>query len=318
MKYNAQFMSCGHYLPKKIVTNKDLESILDTSDEWIQTRTGIRQRHIAGVDESTAYMGTQACIEALEKSSLKASDIDMIIVATTTADHVFPATATQIQKNINAINACAFDIQAVCAGFIYALSIANSFIQSNQAKNILVVGADRMSSLVDWSDRSTAVLFGDGAGAYLLTQSATKKGILSTHLFSDGTFYNDLYVEKDDKKQTQFIKMMGGSVFKNGVKKMGEAIKQALAFNALTTEHIDCFIPHQANKRIILSIAEYFNLPLDKVQITVDKHANTSAATIPLATYEAIATGKIKAHDRILLTALGGGFSWGSAVLYYQ
>jgi 3-oxoacyl-[acyl-carrier-protein] synthase-3 len=318
MTLYAEFLSCGHYLPKKIVTNKELESKMDTTHEWIETRTGITQRHIAEDYETTAYMGTQACLEALEKASLNVSDVDMIIVATTTPDHIFPATATQIQKNLNAVNACAFDIQAVCAGFIYALSIANSFIQTNQARTILIVGTDRMSSLVDWTDRSTAVLFGDGAGAYLLKQSSTKKGILSTHLFSDGTFYNDLYVEKDFSKQTQFIKMMGQTVFKNGVKKMGEAINEALHFNNLTADKIDCFIPHQANKRIILSIAEYFNLPLDKVQITVDKHANTSAATIPLATYEAIRTGKIKSKDRLLLTALGGGFSWGSAILYYQ
>lgn len=318
MTFYAQFTSCGHYLPKKIVTNKDLENQLDTTDEWIQTRTGIKQRHIADHLETTAYMGMQSCIEALEKAGVNASDIDMIIVATTTPDHAFPAVATQIQKNLNAVNACAFDIQAVCAGFIYALSVANSFIQTNQARNILVVGADRMSSIVDWSDRSTAVLFGDGAGAYLLTQSLTNKGILSTHLFSDGNFYNDLYVEKDCQKQTQFIKMMGQTVFKNGVKKMGESINIALDFNNFTMSDIDYFIPHQANKRIILSIAEHFNLPLEKVQITVDKHANTSAATIPLATYEAIKNGRVKPQDKVLLTALGGGFSWGSAILYYQ
>ena len=311
---NSRFVSCGHYLPKKILTNFDLEKMMDTSDEWIQSRTGIKQRYVAGEKESTAFMGKMASLEALEKSSLNTEDIDMIVVATTTPDNIFPSVATKIQHMLGAKNASAFDVQAVCAGFIYALSIADSFIKSGKVKNILVVGSERMTSLLDWNDRGTAVLFGDGAGAYLLSASESSKGIIATHLFSDGQCYDDLYVESSSKP---FIKMNGPTVFKHGVKKMGESIETALLESSLKISDIDCFIPHQANKRIILGISEHFSIPISKVQISVDKYANTSAATIPLATHDAISSGRVNNGDLLLLTALGGGFSWGSAVLYY-
>lgn len=312
----AKFVSCGHYLPKKVLSNKDLESILETSDEWIQSRTGIEQRHIAENEETTAYMGYRACLEAINNAQILAENIDMIVVATTTPDHVFPSVASKIQAELGACHAFVFDVQAVCSGFVYALAVANNFIQSGQAKNALVVGSDRMSSIVNWKDRSTAVLFGDGAGAYFL-QASEDKGVLSTHLYSDGSFYKDLYVENKDIDAEFGIKMIGQNVFKHGVKKMGQSVTDALTFNQLTIDDVDCFIPHQANKRIILSIAELFNIPLDKMIITVDKQANTSAATIPLATYSAIQSKRLSAGDLFVITALGGGFSWGSAVLRY-
>lgn len=309
----------GHYLPKKCVSNKDLEDQLNTSHEWIFSRTGIEQRHIASQDETTAYMAAVAAREALANAKIDASEIDMIVLATTTPDHPFPASAVQVQNLIGAQKAFAFDVQAVCSGFIYALSVADNFIKSGQVKKALVIGADAMSRLLDWNDRSTAVLFGDGAGAYVLESTPYEKntGILSTHLFSDGAFYDLLYVDTNEQFDNKrgYIKMQGSSIYKHAVKKIGDAICTAMAANNLTVDDVDWLVPHQANKRILESIADNFNLPLEKMIITIGKHSNTSSATIPLATYEGIQNGSIKPGQLLVLEALGGGLTWGSAVL---
>lgn len=315
----SKIKSVGHYLPKKCVKNKDLEDLLQTTDEWIVSRTGIKQRYIADDNETTAYMAAQASIEALNVAGCLAIDIDMIVLATTTPDHPFPAAAVKVQSLIGATKAFAFDVQAVCSGFIYALSIADNFIKSGQVKKVLVIGADKMSTLLNWKDRSTAVLFGDGAGAYLLESAPYEKsqGVLSTHLFSDGAFYDQLYVdiaEPYDNKRG-YVKMDGRNIYKHAVKKIGDAICIALSENNLTIDDVDWLVPHQANKRILESIADNFKMPLEKMIITIGEHSNTSSATIPLATHHGVKNGLIKDGHLLVLEALGGGLTWGSAVL---
>jgi 3-oxoacyl-[acyl-carrier-protein] synthase-3 len=308
----------GHYLPKKIMKNDDLPKTLETTDEWIESRTGIKQRHIAEGEETTSFMAAKAAEEALLNAEVSSLDIDLIICATTTPDHPFPSTAVKVQTLIGAKNAFAFDVQAVCSGFVYGLSIADSFILSKKAKTGLVIGADSMSRLLNWHDRNTAVLFGDGAGAFLLGATEEKnKGIRSTHLFSDGGYYDLLYVSTDEPFDNKrgYLKMEGRSVFKHAVKKIGESILLTLQKNNLTIDDIDWLIPHQANKRILEAIADQFSLPLEKMIISVDRHANTSAASIPLATYEGIKSGKIKKGDLVLLEALGAGLTWGAALV---
>ncbi|CAO5679305.1 MAG: 3-oxoacyl-[acyl-carrier-protein] synthase 3 [Holosporales bacterium] len=309
----------GHYLPKKCVTNQDLETMMETTHDWIFSRTGIEQRYIASAEETTAFMAAQAAKEALDQAHIHPNDVDMIVLATTTPDHPFPAAAVKVQSLLGAKNAFAFDVQAVCSGFIYALSVADNFIKSGQAKKVLVIGADAMSRLLNWKDRTTAVLFGDGAGAYVLEAAPYSKdsGMLSTHLFSDGDYYDLLYVntqEPFDNKRG-YIKMEGSSIYKHAIKKIGGAIVTALEKNNLTVDDVDWLVPHQANRRILESIAEHFKLPLEKMIITIGKHSNTSSATIPLATYAGIKDGKIKPNQLLVLEALGGGLTWGSAVL---
>jgi 3-oxoacyl-[acyl-carrier-protein] synthase-3 len=315
--YRSTIVSTGSYLPEKILLNEDMAKMVDTSDEWITSRVGIKQRHIASVGELTSDLGFKAAQNALKSTGIEASTIDAIIVATTTPDDTFPATAVKIQEKLGASKAFAFDIQAVCSGFIYALSVADNFIRSGQVKNALVIGAETMSKIVDWNDRSTCVLFADGAGAMLLQRSENERGIISTHLYSDGHYRDALYVDggPGSSDKVGVIKMDGRLVMKHAVEKLGDSIEKALAVNNMTQESIDWFIPHQANIRIINALMHRFSLPEEKVVITIDKHGNTSAASIPLAFDYANKQGKLKLGDLILTEAMGGGFTWGSALI---
>lgn len=328
MTFHSCVTSIGHYLPKNCVKNTDLPPHLDTSDEWIRNRTGITQRHISSPEETTAFMAAEAAKQALSNAKIDASQIDAIILATTTPDNGFPATSTRVQALIGASNAFAFDIQAVCSGFVYALSVADNFIKAGQAKKILLIGAESMSRIVDWNDRGTCVLFGDGAAALVLqaapnhtesktSQSASESGVLSTHLYSDGCGYDLLYVDHtiDTPNKRGGVIMNGREIFKSAVKKIGEAVEKALAENNLTVGDIDWFVPHQANERIITGVIDHFHLPPEKVVVTVDKHANTSAASIPLALYEAVNDGRIQPGQLVLIEAMGGGLTWGSAII---
>lgn len=303
------------------MTNFDLEKKLDTSDEWITQRTGIKQRYIAeGPDETTAEMAYKAARQALEIAGIASEQVDMIILATSTPDHAFPASAVKVQELLKADNAFAFDMQAACSGFVYALSTADKFIKAGSVKNVIVIGSDRMSSLVDWNDRTTAVLFGDGAGAYVLQAApyAPDQGILSTHLFSSGAQYESLYVDASGSTNKHgSIKMNGKLIYKQAILKIGEAVTTALKANNLSVCDVDWFVPHQANQRILESICDHFNIPYEKMIMTIADHANTSAATIPLATYAGIQDNKIKVGNLLVLEALGGGLTWGSAALRF-
>ncbi len=323
----AHIISTGSYLPDKVLTNNDLEKIVDTSDEWIYQRSGIRSRHIAADNELTSDMAIHAANDALNKAGLKPSDIDGIIVATTTPDRTFPSTAVIVQAGLGASVGLAFDVQAVCAGFIYALSTANGLIHNKQAKRILVIGAEKLSSILNWKDRTTCVLFGDGAGAIILEardetpnmqQDKTRnKGIISTHLYADGSFKDSLYTDGGVALNgiSGHIVMKGSEVFKQAVNLMSKAVDKALEHNNIAINDIDWLIPHQANIRIIESIAKKLNIPMGKVIVTVHNHGNTSAASIPLAIDDAIKSGKLKNGQLTLLEALGGGLTWGSALI---
>jgi len=314
----SRIIATGSYLPQKIVTNSDLVKTVETSNEWIIERTGIEQRHIAAEGELTSDLATAAAKKAIANSGLKAEEIEMIIVATTTPDLTFPATATTVQAKIGAKAAFAFDIQAVCSGFVFAITTADNFIKSGQVKNALVIGADKLSSIVDWQDRNTCVLFGDGAGAVIL--QATKeenRGIIASSLYSDGTL-NDILKTSGGPSSNQksgFIEMAGKEVFKHAVDKMVKSVIATLTKAGLTTKNIDLLVPHQANLRILNAVATRLELPTEKVIVTVQKHANTSAASIPLALDHANSQKKIKDGDVLVLEALGGGLTWGSVVL---
>ena len=305
----SKIIGTGGYLPKKIVTNKDLESTVDTTDQWIVERTGIKQRHIAEENETTSSMAVQASIDALSSANIQPEDIDLIIVATTTPDQIFPSTACIVQNKLK-IKAPAFDIQAACTGFVYAVSIADNYIKAGLNKNILVIGAEKYSNLLDWNDRSTCVLFGDGAGAVILS-AQSEPGIISTHIHADGK-YNDLL-----SVENNHIKMKGNEVFKVAVNTLSKLVDETLSINNMTKSDIDWLVPHQANLRIIKAAAKKLSMSLDQVVITVDKHANTSAASIPLALNEAVKDGRIKRDQVILLEAFGSGFTWGSVLLRY-
>ena len=315
--YKSVVLSTGSYLPKKIVTNHDLAKTIDTSHEWIHTRTGIDERHIAAEGELTSDMAAFAAEKAIEKAQIKREDIDLIIVATTTPDKTFPATAVITQALLKVPNAAAFDIQAVCSGFVYALTIADGMIKAGSAKNALVIGADKMSSIVNWQDRGTCILFGDGAGAVLLTAApqAEKRGIISHEIFSDGNLANILYTSGGvgANQCAGHVVMEGKEVFKNAVEKMSASMASVVDKVGLTAADIDWVVPHQANVRIINSIAKRLDIADDKFVLTVDKHANTSAASIPLALDHAC--GQFKKNDTILMSAAGGGFTWGSLLL---
>lgn len=316
--YNTRISGTGSYLPKKILTNYDLEKVMETSHDWIAQRSGIHQRHIAGENEYTSHMAIAAGQKALQSAKLTSDDIDFIICATTTPDLTFPATAIRIQEGLKCKKAFAFDIQAVCSGFVYALSIADKFIRTGQSKKGLVIGAEKMSRILDWSDRSTAVLFGDGAGAVVVEQTNDiTKGILSTHLHSDGSLCDILYTDGGPATSDNVgkIRMEGREVFKHAVLKLAQAMTEALEANHLSAEEVDWFVPHQANERIIDAVAARLNFPDSKVIKTVKDHANTSAASIPLALDWAVRTGKIKEGDLVLTDALGAGLSWGSALI---
>ncbi len=311
-------VSSGSYLPKKIMTNKDLESIVDTSDEWIEQRSGIKQRHIAAEDETTSDMAVQAARKAIEASGLSVQDIDGIIVATTTPDLTFPSVAVKVQSALGIPAGIAFDVQAVCTGFVYALATADNFIKAGQLKKVLVIGAEKMSAVLDWSDRTTCVLFGDGAGAVILEAGDEEEGgILSTHLYADGNYKDILYTNGgvSTTGKSGHIVMHGREVFKHAVKLMSGAVTAALEENNMQASDIDWLVPHQANARIIEATAKKLNLSMDKVVMTVAHHGNTSAASIPLAFDQAMREGKIKAGEYVLFEALGGGLTWGSALV---
>ncbi len=319
----SRITGTGSFLPEKILTNHDLEKMVETSDQWIVERTGIRQRHIAGEQESTCDLATIAAQRAMQSANVNASDIDLIIVATTTPDRVFPSTACLLQERLDIHHCAAFDVQAVCTGFVYALSIADKFIKTNSAKCALVVGAETLSRVIDWTDRGTCVLFGDGAGAVIVTASETP-GIMSSHLHADGK-YKDLLTVPGGvssnyaayKNNQVFLEMKGSEVFKVAVNTLGAIVDETLAANNLEKKDIDWLVPHQANIRIINATAKKLRMSMEKVVTTVDMHGNTSAASIPLAFDSAVKDGRIKTGETILMEAFGGGFTWGSVLLKY-
>jgi 3-oxoacyl-[acyl-carrier-protein] synthase-3 len=314
----SKIIGVGSYLPKKLLTNKDLEKSLDTTDEWITSRTGIKERHIVGPNEHTTDLAFEAARNAINNASINAKEIDLIIVATTTPDKIFPSTACNVQTKLGIKNCPAFDVQAVCSGFIYALSIADKFIKTNSAKNILVIGADSMSKITDYTDRSNAILWGDGAGAVVLSAS-NEQGILSTHIHADGQHEELLHVPKINvgNKIQQTIEMKGSQVFKIAVNTLDKIVDEALIANQLKKEDIDWLVPHQANIRILEATAKKLEMSMDKVIVTIDRHGNTSAASIPLALDDGIQSGKIKSGHLLLMEAFGGGFTWGSALIRY-
>jgi len=321
----AKITGTGSSLPEKVLTNFDLERMVDTSDEWIVTRTGIRERRIAGEGEYTSTFASAAALKALEAAGVAADEIDLIVIGTLTPDFPFPATACLVQQTIKATNAACFDLSAACSGFIYALSTAEKFIMSGGAKKALVIGAEVLSRIVDWSDRNTCLLFGDGAGAVVLEAVEGESGILSTHMHSDGNYWDMLYQKgcgsRNPASQQNlddrliYLTMQGNEVFKYAVRAMGEVAQEALAANGLSTEDVSLFIPHQANRRIIDSVGKRLSIDPDRVYVNLDRYGNTSAASIPIALDEACRAGRIKEGDIVLLDAFGGGLTWGSALL---
>ena len=313
---------CGGYLPERIVTNDDLAKTVDTTHEWIVKRTGIHRRHIAAENEMTSDLALAASRRALEAAGLAAADLDVIILATATPDQTFPATATRVQAALGMTRGAAFDVQAVCSGFIYGLSIADNFIRLGQAETALVIGAETFSRIIDWTDRTTCVLFGDGAGAVVLRSQEGNgdngdRGILSTHLHSDGRYHDMLYVDggPSSTKTVGHLKMAGREVFRHAVTNLAAVIEEALEANGLTSADIDWVVPHQANLRILEGTAKKLKLSPEKIIITVDRHANTSAASIPLALAEAVDSGRVKPGHLLVLEAMGGGFTWGASVV---
>ncbi len=318
----SRIVGSGAFLPAQVVTNADLADRVETSDEWIQQRTGIRQRHIAADGELTSDLALAAAQRALSNAGLTAADVDGIVLATTTPDETFPATATRVQARLGMTRGFAFDVQAVCAGFIFALSVADNFIRLGQARTVLVIGAETFSRLLDWEDRSTCVLFGDGAGAVVLRAEAgqgaiTDHGILSTHLYSDGREHDILYVDggPSSTRTVGHVRMVGKEVFRHAVTNLAQAVTAALDHNRISPDQIDWLVPHQANQRIIDGIARKLNMSPDKVISTVARHANTSAASIPLAFAEAVEDGRIRNGNLVLMEAIGGGLAWGSALI---
>jgi len=315
---------CGAYLPEKIVTNQELAKTVDTSHEWIVERTGIHQRHVAAEGEFTSDLATKAALMALDHAGLGPNDIDLIIVATASPDFTFPSTATRVQHKIGNTKGLAYDVAGVCAGFLVGLDVADSYLRIGKVKRALVIGAEKVSSLLDMEDRTTCVLFGDGAGAVVLEAIEAKdnpddRGIMGVHVQSDGRFCDILYADGGPSSNGKVgkIKMSGQEVFKHAVTKLSEAAEFALTTHNVKSEEIDWFIPHQANLRIIEGMMRKLNLPPEKVIITLDRHANTSAASIPLALSEAVHSGKVKPGDLILHEAIGGGLVWGSALLRF-
>tara|TARA_Y100000748_G_C15475810_1_gene480715 strand:- start:764 stop:1705 length:942 start_codon:yes stop_codon:yes gene_type:complete len=308
----SKIVATGSYLPKKVITNYDLEKLVDTSHEWIYERTGIIKRCIAEDNESSVDMAYNASIDVIERSGLDIKCIDMIIVATTTPERVFPSSAVLLQNKLNIDNCFAFDVNAACTGFIYALDIADKYIKNKSVSNVLVVGSEKMSSIVDWNDRNTCVLFGDGAGAVLVTASYDP-GIISSTIGSNGSYKDLLTVNPD----SDFIEMKGNDVFKIAVTTMGKLASETLKNNNLNIEEIDWLIPHQANSRIINAIAKKISLPAEKIIMTIDAHGNTSAASIPLAMDHAFVKGHLKKDNIVLLEAFGAGFTWGSTLLKF-
>ncbi|MEM7122685.1 MAG: beta-ketoacyl-ACP synthase III [Pseudomonadota bacterium] len=318
----SQIAGCGSYLPARCLTNAELAKKVDTSDEWIVARTGIRQRHIAADGEFTSDLATNAAQEALANSGIAIDEVDLIVLATATPDQTFPATAAQVQKKLGMYHGAAFDVQAVCTGFVYALSVADNFVKTGQADCALVIGAETFSRILDWEDRGTCVLFGDGAGAVILRAgdcggSNQDRGVLSTHIHSDGRYHDMLYVDGGPSTTglAGHLRMEGREVFKHAVINLAEAVDEALDKNGVSPSDIDWFVPHQANKRIIDAMARKLSLDESRVVNTIDRHANTSAASIPLALAEAAGDGRIKPGELVLIEAMGGGFTWGSGLI---
>jgi 3-oxoacyl-[acyl-carrier-protein] synthase-3 len=319
----ARILATGSALPARVVTNADLEKIVDTSDEWIRTRTGIRERHVAAEGETTGDLAFRAGQQALTDAGIKASDLDMVVLGTTTPDIIFPATACLIQDRLGANGCMAFDVNAACSGFMYALGIANNFIRTGQVKRALVMGAETLTRMVDWDDRQTCVLFGDGAGAVVL-EAANEPGILATCLHADGGYkdllYNPVGVSvgfKDEKNHGVRITMKGREVFKVAVKTFDALVGETLAAAGMQEADVDWLIPHQANLRIIEATAKRLGISMERVIVTVDKHANTSSGSVPLALDAAVRSGKVKRGQNLLLEAFGGGFTWASAMIRY-
>lgn len=312
----SKIIGSGSYLPDRVLTNQDLEKMLDTTDEWITTRTGIKQRHIIAEDQVTSDMAYEASKKALQDANLDAQDIDLIILATTTPDKIFPSTACTLQAKLGIPECPAFDVQAVCSGFIYALSIAEKFIKTGTSTTALIVGADAMSRITDYKDRSNAILWGDGAGAVILKKS-NEPGILSTHIHAQGIYEDMLHVPRRHDGESDTIEMQGNQVFKMAVNTLDAIVDQTLDANQLKKSDIDWLVPHQANIRILDATAKKLSMSMDKVIVTIDKHGNTSAASIPLAFDEGVKAKKIKKGQIVLMEAFGGGFTWGSALIKY-
>ncbi|MBB3019913.1 3-oxoacyl-[acyl-carrier-protein] synthase-3 [Microvirga lupini] len=312
----------GSYLPRRKLTNQDLEKLVDTSHDWIVQRTGIEERYIADDDETTSVLGIKAAEAALADAGLTANDIDLVICATSTPDYTFPSTATMIQTGIGMTHGAAFDLQAVCTGFVYAVATADKFLQSGSHKRALVVGAETFSRILDWNDRTTCVLFGDGAGALVLEAqegegTSADRGVLTSHLRSDGRYRDKLYVDggPGSTKTTGVLKMEGREVFRFAVGMVADVVQDAFRATGTSAEELDWFVPHQANRRIITASADKLGIAQEKVVITVNKHGNTSAASIPLALDAARKDGRIKDGDLVMIEAIGGGFTWGSALI---
>lgn len=319
----SRITGTGSYLPEKVLTNHDLEKIMDTSDEWIRERTGISKRHIAAGDETACDLAEEAATQAMQAAGRTPRQVDLIVLATTTPDRVFPSTACLLQQRLDIHGTAAFDVQAVCTGFIYALSIADKFIRTGSARCALVVGTETLSRIVDWNDRGTGILFGDGAGAVIL-EASDEPGILSTHLHADGSYEHLLTVPagiSSGYEQVQaghaYVQMQGNEVFKMAVNTLGRIADETLAANNLEKTDVDWLIPHQANIRIIQATAKKLKMPMDHVVVTVDEHGNTSAASVPLALDVAVRDGRIQRGEILLMEAFGGGFTWGSALLKY-
>jgi len=320
---NARITGTGSYLPDEVLTNADLEKMVDTTDEWIFTRTGIRERHIAADGQPVSDLAYNASVKAIEAAGIDKQQIDLIIVATTTPDRIFPSTACLLQDRLDLHGSAAFDVQAVCSGFVYALGIADRFIRTGGSKCALVVGAETLSRIIDWKDRSTCVLFGDGAGAVVL-EASEEPGIISSHLHADGQYKELLTVPsgisqgfEDVLRGEAYMQMQGNEVFKVAVNTLGSIVDETLQANNLAKSDIDWLVPHQANIRIINATAKKLSMPIDQVVVTVDRHGNTSAASIPLAFDEAVRDGRIQRGQTILMEAFGGGFTWGSVLLTY-
>ncbi len=325
MTLYARIAGTGGYLPDRVLTNRELESMVNTSDQWIRERTGIRQRHIAAPGQTTCDLAEQASLRALDAAGKSANEIDLIVLATTTPDKIFPSTACLLQQRLNVHGCPAFDVQAVCTGFVYALGVAEKFVKTGSAKCALVIGAETFSRVIDWSDRGTCVLFGDGAGAVIL-EATDQPGILSTHLHADGAYERLLHVPggvsrgfelPEETGDPHFTQMKGNEVFKMAVNTLGRIVDETLQANGLKKADIDWLVPHQANIRIINATARKLHMDMDNVVVTVDMHGNTSAASVPLALDVAVRDGRIQRGETVLLEAFGGGFTWGSVLLKF-
>lgn len=319
----SRILGTGSYLPERILSNADLEKLVETSDEWIRERTGIEQRHIAADGQTTSDLATEAALRALEAAGVPASSIDLIIVGTTTPDVIFPSTACLVQHKLGIAGCGAFDVNAACTGFIYALSVADQFIRAGTVRRALVIGAETLTRMLDWSDRTTCVLFADGAGAVVL-EASDEPGLLSTHIHADGSYrdllFNPVGVSKgflDEPGHGVRVRMQGNEVFRVAVRTLARIVDETLAANAMSKQDIDWLVPHQANLRIIQATARHLDMPMERVIVTVNKHGNTSSGSVPLALDHGVRSGQIKRGDLLLLEAFGGGFTWGSALLRY-